>query len=357
MSNHNVNHTFQVAFSKGFRTITEADRATVSCRLLIDGEPSGADIVLAEPDVTSPEMHQWDRGLFRFQTENCPLVRGQRYRATYTIYLGGEVAETVTQDFTAHSDYRAGTTPASELHDYRLSSLRNIVRRTLGLADNQEPGSADSREIVNDALESLWREHRWQFQVADPVHISFIANQYKYRLPHDFMEVISVAAPSDITTTFSPALWPQIRSLRERHIVSPARKFLYAVVSDQGESLGHRMRYAIEIWPTPGTFVQSAMIVDYYREYPRLLEETDIAPFPNGLHSLVKQSVRMAAMESENDPKAADERLKYERMLAAARDHDGRHSERNLGSLIDEHDMDADSPLMGRHDPYRHIIN
>jgi hypothetical protein len=225
-------------------------------------------------------------------------------------------------------------------HTYTTAAFRNIVRRSLGIQEDdgtgigQEPGSANSLDIVNDAFERVWREHRWQFQMADPVTISYVADQARYALPDDFMELIAVTAPGDRLHRFESTGYVNIRTMREKALVSPINRTFYSVVSDPPATLAAFTRYALELFPTPLANLADAAIVDYYRECPKVCEDTDIPPFPVGFHSLLKQAVRLEAFEQENDPRAAGETAKFERMLVAAKDNDGRHMQTNLGSLI-----------------------
>jgi hypothetical protein len=306
--------------------------------LLTSGTPSGIDLILDDDAATAPEMTQWQPGLFRYTTAGAPFTRGLTYRATYTPYLGGAAQTAITQDFIAHSD---DTAPVpGRANSYTTLGLRNIVRRSLGLQEQtatvtgMEPGSANSLDIVNDALERVWREHRWQFQMGEPVYGEIIANQSRYPLPDDFMELIAVTRPVDRLHKFVRADFRQIRAMRERSLSDPIHKTYYDVVSDPPALATGYTRYALELYPTPTGYLQAGYVLDYYRECPKMCEDTDIPPFPLGFHSLLKQAVRVEAFEQENDSRAVGEIQKYERLLVAAKDNDGRHMDTNLGSLI-----------------------
>lgn len=335
-----ADHTLQCAFGGGFRASTEADRATVHVQALSGTTPSGVNLILDGVSATVPDMTQWEAGAFTYTTTGAPLTRGSRYRAFFSIYLGGVIVESSTQDFTAASELVSAAAPTPP-HAYTCLSLRDVVRRTLGLATSdatsgpQEPGGSNSLDIVNDELEAIWRAHRWQWQMGDRVYGALIPNQSKYRLPSDFMELKNLVKPNNIAHRFVRQTWEKIRELRERAVSAPPLVNYYAVVSDPPSSLSGLTRYALEMWPIPLTYEQSGYVLDWYREYPKISADADIAPFPIGFHSAVKQCVRAAAMESENDPKAGDERAKAEGMLARAAQHDGRHTEMNLGSMIE----------------------
>ena len=354
-----ADRTFKVAYSLGFRDEFECDGATVSCKLLdANGVPTGAnlDLSIVAP-TTTPAMTQWHPGLFTYTTTNLPLTRGSRYRATYIITVGGATAETVTQDFTAESDL---TTAADQttFHRYTCLMLRDTIRRALGLADSdnangaQEPGSATTLEMVNDTLQNLWREHRWMFQTADRRYIDFVANQHRYELPREFMELISVAKRDDLIWKFIPKPLAWLRNQREGRTPTPGYVTYYTILSDPTDDFTSETRFVLEIWPTPTSFEQAGMVLDFNRECPRVLADADIVPVPLGYQSLLKQAVRSEAFEQENDEKAEPERLKFERMLAHARRHDSRHGEQNLGSMIERRSARDDSDAVGIHDPY-----
>jgi hypothetical protein len=360
-----VQHTFDVAFGEGGRRSTECDGCTVSVKLLDgDGEPTGSNLTIsvAPASLTAPEMTQWQPGLFTFTSNAAvaPFTRGSSYRATYTITLGGATAETVTQDFTAYSEATTAS-DISSYHVYSLAQLRNVARRALGIQEEtatltgQEPGGNSTLTIVNEALEALWNAHRWGFQVADRYYISLVANQYQYRLPIEFMELQNLCKPGDLVGRTARMDWTAIREMRERNSPSPTNITYYCVVSDPPDALTGYTRYILELWPTPPAYIDSGLVLDYYRHCPVLSATTDIAPFPPGFHSLVHQAVRTAAFESETDPKAPMERIKLEAMIDRAKRADGRHQDMNLGSLVRGHQADPYDPTL-RVDPYAEVI-
>jgi hypothetical protein len=335
------NITLRVAAAGAFRPGTDYDRCLVSVKLLdANGDPTGSNLVLDGSMATAPEMTQWHPGYFVYTTAGLAFTRGSQYRATYTAYLGGTAQDTQTQDFYAHSEATAASA-APTLHTYTTLGLRNIVRRSLGIQEEtddiegQEPGSANSLDMVNDACERVWREHRWQFTLGEPVYGPLVAGQSRYPLPDDFMELVGVTRPDDQSHVFTPATLQQIRSMRERGTHNPIHRTFYAVVSDPPADLTGHTRYALEIFPTPEGFLQSGYVLDYQREYPKLVNDTDAPPFPAGFHSILKQACRMEAFEQENVEVKDAEIQKFERMLDTAKKHDGRHLPTNLGSLID----------------------
>lgn len=355
------NAVLRYAFSAGFRLNTEADGATVSVKLLdANGDPTGSNLILDGAAATAPAMTQYEPGKFTYTVTGSPLTRGKKYRATYTVTLGGTTAETGTQDFTAYSSATEQTAP-STANTYTLLDLREIVRKVLGIMpatndqglDAQEPGSDGTIAIVNDECESVWRAHRWTFQMGDSKYGQLIANCPKYQLPIDFMELKSIVKPNQIAHRYKRETWEKIRELRERAVVAPPLITYYTVVSDPPADLSAVTRYALEVWPTPAAFEDNGYVIDYYREYPRMNTDADVCPFPVGFHSAIKQCVRAAAMESENDPEAPKERAKAEAMLARAAQHDGRHNEMNLGSMVDrdKSSWDLYEPEAS-HDPY-----
>lgn len=334
-----TDQTLRVACQGDFRRDVDADKCTVSVKLLVSGSPSGSNLILDGDAATAPEMTQYHPGHFTYTTSGAPFTRGETYRATYTPYIGGTSQDTITQDFTAYTDTTSAVPPAAQ-HYYTTLNARNIVRASLGIQQKtstvagQEPGSASSLDIVNDAHERVWRDHRFQFQLGEPVYIDLIADQSRYQLPVDFMELQGITKPNDHLVRWTPKPWEWIRNARERSFVNPVNEMYYCVVSDPPDTLTGFTRYALEVFPTPSSFIESGAVIDYYRECPKVVSDSDIPPFPIGMFSLLKQAYRIEAFEQENDPRAPGEVAKYERLLDAAKRHDSRHMPTNLGSLV-----------------------
>lgn len=357
-----VNRTFRVAYPDGFRDEFECDGATVQCKALdANGDPTGAYIELATGAVTAPAMEQWHPGLFKYTTTNLPLTRGSSYRAYYTITVGGVAGDVIEQDFIAESDLTTAA-DTSDFHQFTALQLRDVVRRVLGLQDSsdtengpQEAGSADTLEIVNDALQNLWREHRWLFQTSDRFYMDFVAHQHRYLLPLEFLSLKALTRRDDRTWRMVPKPLEWIQARRQQRAESPATVTYYCILSDPPDEKTQQQRWVLEVWPTPAEYVQSALVLEFEREFQALCEDDEIAPVPLGYQSLVKQAVRAEACEQEQDEHAEMERAKFDRMLAAARKYDSRHSEVNLGSMIDRSrpdDADGDWDAYAAHDPY-----
>lgn len=346
------NMVLRCAFSEGTRRITDADGATVSVKLLVDGSPSGSNLDLDGAGTTSGTMTQYHPGQFIYVTASTTFTRGSQYRATYTITVGGTTAETVTQDFYAESDLQSvasQTDSPTEIHYYTFQNCKNIVRRALGLyvdettdSNSQEPGSASAGDIVNDAMEMLWNAHPWTFRFSDPKYLDAAANMFRYHLPKDFGSLVKLVRANNLTHECIRLPIDAIYSLREQSVGTTANVTYYDVVFDPNYSLSavtdiHSIggRYLLEIWPTPSAFTQNAWLVVYERECPKLTVDANIAPFPMGFHRLVKRALRYTAFEAEGDPQQDVEYQKYLTELASAIRADGRHGDWNLGSMVE----------------------
>lgn len=335
-----TNMTLRVAVQGGFRRDTDYDSCIVSVKLLDgDGNPTGSNLILDGDAETEQAMTQWQPGCFKYTTIGEPFTRGSQYRATYTPTLGGTEQTGITQDFYAHSE-DAATSPSPSLHAYTTLQFCNIVRRATGIQEEvdgiegQEPGSATAIDMVNDAFERVWREHRWQFQMGEPYYGPFIADQTRYQLPGDFMELIGITKPGDTVHRFEPASLQDIRRWREKGLSSGSHTTYYTIVSDPPNSATGTTGYCLEFYPTPSGFTQAAWVLDYYRQCPKVSSDTDVPPFPVGFASLLKQACRLEAFEQENIEYTPMETAKYADLLAKAKQFDGRHNPVNLGSMV-----------------------
>lgn len=342
----NMGWTFRVAFSSGRHTV-EADSAKVSViELDSSGDPTGSELL------TDQAMTQYHPGLFTYASSATLLTRGKTYRATYDIYWQGDSVtpyETQTQDFTARG---VSTDAAKTSYTFTLVEARKFIRKALGLkwdgateADNQNPKSATCDEIANLALERLWREQRWMFQAGDPFYIDFVAHQYRYALPADFLAVKQVYRPNSRVYRFEHRTKEWIRNRRENAAGTVPLVTYYAIDWDPPSDLSSSGNYIIDVWPTPAAYVQDAAVLDYDREAPKLVNTTDIIPIPKGMQSLFQLALRAEACEQENRPNAPRETAKFQEALVAAARHDGRHASPFVGP------MNPDAVNIGGIDP------
>lgn len=342
----------------------DADGATVTCKLLdAAGVPTGPDLTLqAAPPLTNPPLVQYAPGQFRFTSTGAPLTRGNRYRATYAISVGGGVAETVTQDFTAFS--QALHPRPTEFLAFTTLAMRNVVRRALGLKEEvppsqpgQEPGAHSSLEYVNMALEALWREHRWTWQLAEPAYLDIVGGQTRIPLPDDYLEIKSLQRAGASMVNFIESDLEEIAFLREKAPGTPGWDLRYAVVSDPPHEATGRVAYAIEVFPPPAGYIQAGAILHYYRQCPVVTNNTDLIPFPTGFQQVAVLACRVEAFEGEGDTEnAAAERTKFEAKLLRVIGADARHGPRDCGSMIrDDHDPSEGRDWTG-HDPYARLL-
>ncbi len=361
-----VQHTFRVALTAppGHRRDVDADGATVSVKLLdANGAPTGPNLVIiAAGALTSPPLLQYAPGKFTLTSTGAPapFTRGARYRATYTIDVGGVTVQTVTQDFTAFSD--ALHLKPAEQHLYTTGAMRNIARRALGIAEKtatqagDEPGGSNSLDIVNDGLEDLWGRHRWTWQLAEPWYFDLVPGIDRVLLPEDYMETKSLQRRGASMTNFVEQDLEWIARAREKSPSHPGHVIYYAVVADPPHEASGLIRYALEIFPPPaaGGYVQDAGVLHYYRTCPKVCTDADLIPFPRGFHQLAKLAVRAEAFESEGENENADrERAKLEAKLGRAVAQDARHGPQSCGSMIRTRARPDDEHT--GHDPYAAI--
>ncbi len=329
----NTNYTLRASFAyPDGRATAEADScvANVIQIVAIGGATTGATII------SNQTLTQVGPGNFEYLTTNTPLTRGYFYRATYTLYFGGVLYQTKTEDFIAYSNV---TSAARDNQTLNLIDCRRIIRRTLGLeanntneADNQQPGSATCDEMTNDAIEEWWMRP-WLHQTGDPAYIDFHEDQYRYPLPNDFLHCRSVTKPADRTYRFIQKSPEWVRKQREQAFNISMLTTYYAIVYDPPTDLAGTGRWVMEVYPTPTAFTQDAAVIDYKREAPRLSNGSDIVPIPRGMHSAFKQLLRAVCLEQEGDSEAPRERAKANELLGMAQSHDGRHISPFIGSM------------------------
>ncbi len=350
-----TNMTLRVALTGQWRADVDADGAVVTVKLLdANGAPTGGDLVLKAPATTNPAMTQYAPGKFKFTTDAAPFTRGSRYRATYVITVGGVAQPAQTQDVTAYSQ-DLHPRPTS-FHTWTTLQMRNIVRRALGIREKtatqegQEPGSYNSLEIVNNGLEWLWREHRFTFQLAEPWYFDLIAGQERVALPDDYMEIESLERRGLVLGNFCRADLAWVQRMRQKAITAPVWDVHYDIVTDPPHEGTGLVTYALELWPTPTAFIESAGALVYYRQYPKVTQDSELIPFPAGFHSVAALAVTMEAFESEGDKEsAAEARGKFEAKLAKAIRHTARAGPQDLGSMIrGKSSIQEERP----HDPY-----
>lgn len=352
-----LNRTFTAQYTSGAVPGLDADRATIRAATCdADGTFTGSLLGLDADSETMPEMTQADPGRFTYTTTSSPFTRGTRYKAIIDIYVGGVLAQSHSQIFIAES--RDAATRRADANLYTTRELRDYVLRSLGLGTSEsgsEPGSADSLDIVNDALQNLWHAHEWTWLPADEYVINFAAGQYAYPLPAEFKALKSVHR---FTDSYDCAIRASINDIRDMRLggdndVIPEDRVLYDIVYDPNERETEGGSYIIEVYPTPSAYQQNALSVRYLKDLGRLCADDEYPPFPASFTPLVKQACRCEAYRVENDARYETEQLIMDRMLAQAIRADALTEGSNLGSLVERSffstpwGRDHNRPLLG----------
>ncbi len=333
-----LNRTFTAQYTLGAVPGIDADRATIrSATCDADGTFTGSLLVLNTDSETTPEMTQADPGRFTFTTTSSPFTRGTRYKAIIDIYIGGVLAQSHSQIFVAES--RDAATRRVDANLYTVRELRDYVLRSLGLGTSDsgsEPGSADSLDIVNDALQALWHAHEWTWKPADEFVVNFAAGQFAYQLPAEYVGLRSVHR---FTQSYDCAVRTPINEIRDLRIaggdVIAEDSVLYDIIYEPNAGETEGGAYIIEVYPTPSQYQQNALSVRYLKDLGRLCADDEYPPFPASFTPLVKQACRCEAFRVENDARYEVEQLVYDRMLANAIKADAITEGSNLGSLVE----------------------
>lgn len=262
-------------------------------------------------------------------TVQASLINGNKYEATWT-YMNGGVTYSSTSTFVHQAPGRQ-LAPEKRFYGKNFGQIKQYLFTFLG--DN--PATMSSDDLVNEATLAFFQDVPWAFSEADTTYLDAFADENFLELPDDFGSIRVFRRANDNTHTCVAVSAEQMADLRERDLIHTSNITYYYVRSEQPRDDATSVKRKIEIYPTPSTTTPGAYRLDYGRIPPLMVDDADIPPIPVILIPLYLQFVRMYAAEVENDESLAQEKARYDRMLAGAVDADERQASPFLGPMTE----------------------
>lgn len=189
---------------------------------------------------------------------------------------------------------------------FALKHYVNIVEYVSG-------GSTDARldpiDIVNQAGQTLFALHQWEFLNRPVAILSTVAGQDYVTMPDDVSDVISVEPYSRVTESVTMVSMSRINALRAS-ILNEYLRWYAAVefpdaVNVSTAVAGPRLAF----WPTPSTTQANAFRLNYRAGWRDLVGLSDIPVTPVWMEPMLTECVRLVARAMINPQGSVDNEL------------------------------------------------
>jgi hypothetical protein len=198
--------------------------------------------------------------------------------------------------------------PMAEDARRTFASYKREVLHALG---NPDESTLDitAGAIVNDALEHIAAMHEWRWLTTGQASLSIVGGQSYVALPADFGTLTALEHDQSWSAFMTPVTWATLIRLRTDPVESWAAGYFYVISTgnvESGEEDAGLSLPTIELYPTPATDADDALMIVYRRFLRRLSHDDDRPQWPAYMDRPLSLLARaFASTDYDDDPASA----------------------------------------------------